>query len=377
MKRSIIILSMSLLAAAPSFGQRAENTVILDSVSVQNLGIETVTLERTTFQDTIFALGRIEALPQNRAVVSTRIAGRVTRLHAFPGERVTAGAVVAEIESRQPGFPPPTVQLTATIDGMIAQSHVQLGEPVEPSSELMDIVNLDQLYAIASVPEIQAARLSENAEAKIRIPAVPGFEADARLVRFGVMASRENGSVDAYFNIENLDGAIRPGMRAEFHIEIGSRENVASLPASAIQGDRANPIVFIRDFELPNAFVKSPVTLGARNGDRVEILSGVFQGDEIVTRGAYALGFVGGGGISLKEALDAAHGHEHNEDGSELTAAQKAAREREKRDAAGGATGSGPWVLFLGTLCVVQFVLLLLAQFRLRAKPAQPGGGDA
>jgi hypothetical protein len=44
----------------------------------------------------------------------------------------------------------------------------------------------------------------------------------------------------------------------------------------------------------------------------------------VVGRGAYALGFVGtDSGVSLKEALDAAHGHEHNEDGSEITAADK------------------------------------------------------
>ena len=59
----------------------------------------------------------------------------------------------------------------------------------------------------------------------------------------------------------------------------------------------------------------------------MEILSGLFPGDEVVTRGSYSLGFAGGGsGISLKEALDAAHGHEHNEDGSEMTAEQKAAK---------------------------------------------------
>jgi len=69
------------------------------------------------------------------------------------------------------------------------------------------------------------------------------------------------------------------------------------------------------------------VKTGRANGSQVEILSGVFPGDLVVTRGSYALGFVGSGsGVSLKEALDAAHGHEHNEDGSEMTAEQKAAR---------------------------------------------------
>ncbi|MEM9015611.1 MAG: hypothetical protein AAGC68_01260, partial [Verrucomicrobiota bacterium] len=60
--------------------------------------------------------------------------------------------------------------------------------------------------------------------------------------------------------------------------------------------------------------------------------TGLFPGDEVVTQGSYALAFAGSGsGMSLKEALDAAHGHEHNDDGSEMTEAQKAAREAEGR----------------------------------------------
>ena len=55
-------------------------------------------------------------------------------------------------------------------------------------------------------------------------------------------------------------------------------------------------------------------------------------GDEVVTKGAYSIAFAGRA-VSLKEALDAAHGHPHNEDGSEMTKEQIAAA------AAGGAAG--------------------------------------
>jgi len=56
----------------------------------------------------------------------------------------------------------------------------------------------------------------------------------------------------------------------------------------------------------------------------VEITSGLFPADEVVTRGAYSLSFAGASSVSLKEALDAAHGHEHAADGSELTDEQRA-----------------------------------------------------
>ena len=104
-----------------------------------------------------------------------------------------------------------------------------------------------------------------------------------------------------------------------------------AVPREALQGDAANRIVFIKHAEVPNAFTRLPVQTGEQNDRYVEIIRGLFPGDEVVTKGSYSLSFASGTGMSLKEALDAAHGHEHNEDGSELTPEQKAAGEREKQ----------------------------------------------
>jgi hypothetical protein len=114
-------------------------------------------------------------------------------------------------------------------------------------------------------------------------------------------------------------------MRAEFSIVLATRADVVTVPRSALQGDVANRFVYVKDFDLPHAFVKTPVVVGQGNERVVEIVSGLFPADEVVTQGAYSLAFAGGGSVSLKEALDAAHGHEHNPDGSEITPQQHAA----------------------------------------------------
>ena len=59
----------------------------------------------------------------------------------------------------------------------------------------------------------------------------------------------------------------------------------------------------------------------------VEITAGLNPGDEVVTKGSYSLAFAGKGNVSLKDALDAAHGHPHNEDGTEMTKEQIAAQQ--------------------------------------------------
>jgi hypothetical protein len=102
---------------------------------------------------------------------------------------------------------------------------------------------------------------------------------------------------------------------------------VLSVPREAIQGGPANRHVFVKHMTIPNAFDRVSVQTGLTSNDRVEIIDGLLPADEVVTRGAYSLGYAGaGGGPSLKEAMDAAHGHEHNKDGSEMTPEQKASR---------------------------------------------------
>jgi hypothetical protein len=146
-----------------------------------------------------------------------------------------------------------------------------------------------------------------------------------------------------------------------------------SIPRDALQGDRSNRFVFVKDYELENTFVRTPVTVGEISSERVEITAGLFPGDEVVTRGAYALSFAGKGSASLKEALDAAHGHPHKEDGTEMSAEEvAAAAEGGGDDGHGhGHEGSSPLTLFLAIACGVLFVLLLVSSLR-RKTQASP-----
>ncbi|WP_309383685.1 efflux RND transporter periplasmic adaptor subunit [Cerasicoccus frondis] len=376
------------LALAPSLHaqSRADNTVILDESGVKNLRIETVVADEETFETTIFAIGRIEEIPENRSVVSSRIAGRVLELNAFEGDVVEKDQLVAIVESRQLGDPPPTVKLFAPQSGLVVSSHVRLGEPVEPSQELMDISDQSRFWAVAQIPEQEASEVKVGATARIHIPALGDQWIEAKLERFGVSADRKAGTVEGIFVVENVDGLLRPGLRAEFSIVTGSREFVLTAPRSAVQGDPSNRYVFVKDFDLPNAFIRSPVVLGEENEQRVEVLSGLFPGDEVVTNGSYGLSFAGSGsGMSLKEALDAAHGHEHNEDGSELTPEQRAAKQREKEEAALRAAGidpnaqpggkpSLPLMIYAG---VMTLLALIFAQLLWNAKRAKSEAKDA
>ncbi|MFD0894807.1 efflux RND transporter periplasmic adaptor subunit [Luteolibacter ambystomatis] len=350
--------------------------VILDEAGVKNLGIETVETSETTFEETAFALGRIEEIPSNHAVLSSRIAGRILEMKVFEGDVVTAGQPLVKVESRQPGDPPPSVELKSPIAGLVSSAHVRLGEPVEPEKELLDISDLTEVLAVARVPEHIAGKLKPGAtQAHIRVAALGSDPLDGTLLRFGTSADRESGTIDAIFRVPNPGLRMRPGMRTEFSVVLSKRENVISVPREALQGDPASRVVYVKDFDLPNAFRKVPVRIGQMNDRFVEILGGLFPGDEVVTTGSYALGFAGGSGPSLKEALDAAHGHEHNADGSEKTADQK------KTEAGGGhgddhAAPSPIMTRFFMATTAILFVLLVIVSMAKR-RPLNPETPEA
>ena len=146
MKPIIVFLILLVVSAnAEVDPTRKDRTVILDESAVKNLGIETVEAEEIDFEQTVFALGRVEAVPAKRAVVSSRIPGRVIDLKATLGDSVAAGAEVARLESRQPGDPPPSIALKAPLGGLVTESTARLGEPVEPDKALLELTDLSEV----------------------------------------------------------------------------------------------------------------------------------------------------------------------------------------------------------------------------------------
>lgn len=355
-----LLLSLAGVLAAES---RPGNAVVLDETAVRNLRIETQPVEETEFEESIFALGRIDVYPGRRAAISSRVAGRAQEVFVKHDHPIAKDEVAVLVESRLPGSPPPTIKVTAPISGLVSKTFIVPGEPVEPDKVLAEVLDLTEVYALASVPEHFAGKLQRGQKARISVPAVPGRVFDAELEHLGATADSESGTVEAAFHVDNPDLLLRPGMRAEFSIVVGRGGMVMTIPRSALQGDGANRFVYVKDFDLPNVFIKTPVVVGRVNDRSVEILSGLFPADEVVTHGAYSLAFAGGGTLSLKEVLDAAHGHEHAEDGSELTEAERKARAQADGGQVSSGEGSTPFWMIVSA---VLFVLLLIVSFRKR-----------
>jgi len=184
--------------------------VVLDETGVKNLGIETVETAEADFEETVFALGNIDAIPDRVAAVSSRVSGRMVELKTIPGDVVKKDQEVAKIESRQPGNPPPMISLIAPIGGLVTRLDARLGDPVEPEHALMEITDLSEVYAIACVPEHFAGRMKPGTVAHITAAALPDQKFDGELLRFGTSAGE--GKRDDRRGVPDAEpGRLAPG----------------------------------------------------------------------------------------------------------------------------------------------------------------------
>lgn len=359
-----LIILISQLAIAE---ENTDNLIPLDAIKEKNAGIITANPQITTFDKKLFAIGRIEATPGSRTVVSSRIAGRVVTRPPVVGDIIEQGQIVIKVESRQPGSPPPVISVKAPAGGMVFNSHINLGEPIEPSEELMDIIDISKVWAVADIPESKAAHVKVGQLAQIKIISLGNKTFQGKLVRFGTEADTSSGTVKAIFLLDNPDLEIRPNMLTEFNIVISSRPKIFSVPKSAIQGDKLNSHVFKRDYEIGHAFRKVPVVVGKVNNDRAEI---ILQNkelnviDDVVIEGGYFLSHTNPDKNDLVKALDEAHGHKHNPDGSEMSAEQAAAA---KAAGGGGSAEQGASSterVLLYTACGILLLLLIFTIFR-------------
>jgi multidrug efflux pump subunit AcrA (membrane-fusion protein) len=103
------------------------------------------------------------------------------------------------------------------------------------------------------------------------------------------------------FEFDNR-GDMVPGAFVEVFLLSGERQGVISLPESALTEEQGLYFVYLKlDDEC---YKKQEVQLGTSNGERVEILSGLKDGDTVVTRGAIH--------VKLAAASNAIPAHSHN-----------------------------------------------------------------
>ena len=196
--------------------------------------------------------------------------------------------------------------VVSPISGYVKNLLVKEGDYVSVGQPLVSVTQNRKLFLRADVSEKYYPYLNSIGSANFCTPynnkVYTLKELGGRMLSYG-KASGENGYyVPVTFEFDNK-GDVIPGSFVEVFLLSSPMENVLSLPHSALTEEQGSFFVYLQLDE--EGYKKQLVTLGADNGESVQILSGIKAGDRVVTQGAYQ--------VKLASATNAipAHSHEH------------------------------------------------------------------
>lgn len=292
--------------------QPQSGPVRLTQMMVQNLGLETAVAELKPMDKTFAALATIDPEPGKISAVASRIAGRVTKLAVHDGQRVKAGDFLLEVESRVVADPPPRLTFNAPIDGVILETNVVLGGTVEPDKNILTLIDLSVVDVVAQVFETQIGSVKRGQTVRIKALAYPDINFTGQVKSTAAAVDRETGTLRVFVHTDNPEGKLLPGMRAQVAFIMDQTAAAVVVPRAAVLGEAGDLFVFRQLTTAPFAYERTPVVVGLRGDRFIEIIEGLVPGDRVVTRGNYALQYVGAGGAPK---IEDDHGHSHGPGG--------------------------------------------------------------
>ncbi len=175
----------------------------------------------------------------------------------------------------------------APFAGVVIQYNASPGEVVDPTSDLMTIADLSTVWIQADVYEKDIARVRVGQQARISVDSYPGEIFTGKITYINDFLDPKTRTSRVRCEAANPDGRLKLDMFASIQLPAPATRPALTVPAEAIQNIENEPVVFVPAGGDLYRTVKA--RLGARNGDWVEVLSGLEEGETVVTHGSFYL----------------------------------------------------------------------------------------
>lgn len=194
--------------------------------------------------------------------------------------------------------------VSAPIGGYVKNLLVKEGDYVSVGQPLAGITQDQRLSLRADVPQRHYQALSSIESANFCTPynnEVYELKAlNGRLLSYGKSAGGNANMIPVTFEFDNR-GKVMPGSFVEVYLLGAAQTDVITLPIGALTEEQGS--FYIYKQVHPERYIKQLVSLGASDGQRVQILSGVHAGEKVVMQGAYQ--------VKLANTSNAIPGHSH------------------------------------------------------------------
>lgn len=342
-----------------------DGVIVFSEQQAEMAGLETETLALGTFAEVIRVSGQVSAAQGDEAAIVARTSGIVnyTRDHLSEGSEVRNGEVIARVSAEgiaggdviaqsnlalatakaayeraqrlisdsiisQKEFEKAQLEyesarlaanagnggkggasVASPLKGFIKQVLVKQGEYVEAGQIIATVTKSCNLQLRAEVPERHFSSLTKIRSANFKM----GYDDIARsldelgghLVAIGKIADEGSAYIPVTFEFTNT-GSVVPGSFADIWLIMQNRENVLTIPVSALSEAQGVFYAYIQHDDDDDHFERRELRIGSSDGLRVEVLSGLAEGEKVVIKGVSQVKMAGATGV-----IPDAHNHSH------------------------------------------------------------------
>lgn len=309
--------------------QGGANQISISTDKVQKLGVKSEAAALRVLDKTLRAVGQIEINERRTFVVAPKFEGWVERLHVnTTGQAVDKGQPLFEVYSpellsarrerelatqgmdalkdaddeardgmrrlaessaarlknwdiadgRVNGN---RVTFHAPVSGVVLEKRAVQGMRFMPGEELYRIADLSTVWVVAEIAEQDIAGIKAGDAVRVKVDAYPEQRFDGKIAFVYPTLNETTRTVQVRAELANPRGLLKPAMFAQVELPVGGTSPVLTVPTSAVIDSGVRQVVLVQLAE--GRFEPRTVTLGTRGDDYVEVLSGVKDGEQVVT----------------------------------------------------------------------------------------------
>jgi len=176
--------------------------------------------------------------------------------------------------------------IRAPFSGQLGIADINLGQYLSPGDAIVPLQALDPVYVDYSLPERHLPQVRVGQAVEVAVQARPGRRFKGVISAINPGIERGTRSLRLRATLDNPDWLLRPGMFAEVSTVLPLRDDILTLPRTAVTYNPYGESVFVIQKQDSGLVVQNrPVKTGEVRDGRVEITEGLAAGDEVVSAG--------------------------------------------------------------------------------------------
>lgn len=272
--------------------QRAEATMAVARATLQQRRSELANFESQ--------LARTKKLYDEKLISTQDLEEIQSRVRTGEAQRDLAEAQIQQAQAsiNELKINIANTRILSPLSGFVAEKHVDRGAMLSPSTAIVTVLDLSSMKTVVNVTEKDIPKIRNGLAAQIEVDAYPGRSFRGRVNRISPMLDPATRTVPIEILVPNDAGILKSGMFARVELSLNRQIEALVIPRDALVTRGTRQGVFVaRQGKVE--FVE--LEAGLMQEDKVQVLSGLAEGDVVVARGAQSLS----PGDSVRVAKDA------------------------------------------------------------------------